>query len=452
MGSPREVWQEIWKRFDPYEAAPAPWRADRDASLVADILGELEHSPITPHVLLTGTTGTGKSTELLRVAEQRAAQGDEFVIYLDLDRHFNVSVGDVEALQNIASWEVCYLVGLALLRAAAERLGFTFPEDQRRQLAEAWTRLASETGTPQPGPLVDVAALSKSIVMLVSAAAAPAAPAAAAGLKLLEGVAGAVKWSMGLSKKAVTDQDPVAQNMLGCVNAMLATFKQWSRKVLVIIDGLDRVADIERAKKLFVESQMIARLECPLIVCGPFPLRNHMATALARYSSKLTLANAPVCNPKDPRRYGEEGIHFLSDLFRKRVADLHAEGWIEPADLERLAYFSGGRGRDFVGLIRTLAFEALKAGAERASGKLVDLALNKERLLFEKGLDRGHLDILRGVARDPQHLLPGAEAARVADLLKYGRLLPYANGSEWFYPHPLLTMRLIPIEDPGSAI
>ena len=25
--------------------------------------------------------------------------------------------------------------------------------------------------------------------------------------------------------------------------------------------------------------------------------------------------------------------------------------------------------------------------------------------------------------------------------LSYGHLLPYPNGSEWFYPHPLLTIR-----------
>jgi hypothetical protein len=215
---PRAIWETIHRRFDPDTPPEPKWRADRDVSPADDIVMALDRPYEGVHVLLTGTVGTGKTTELLRVAERRTASGAEFVVFLDLDHHFNVTVGSSDALQHIASWEVCFLVGVALLRAADDRFGYQFPEDQRRELSEAWQALAKATETPVPDARVDLGALAKSVTLVVSAAAAPAAPAAAAGLKLLEGVAGAVRWSMGRSKKTVSDEDASAKNLLACVN------------------------------------------------------------------------------------------------------------------------------------------------------------------------------------------------------------------------------------------
>jgi hypothetical protein len=60
-----------------------------------------------------GTVGTGKTTELLRLAEARA--GKELVVFLDLDRHFSDVLGDAPALQHVHSDE-------PRLRALVERL------------------------------------------------------------------------------------------------------------------------------------------------------------------------------------------------------------------------------------------------------------------------------------------------------------------------------------------
>jgi hypothetical protein len=60
---------------------------------------------------------------------------------------------------------------------------------------------------------------------------------------------------------------------------------------------------------------------------------------------------------------------------------------------------------------------------------------------MEAGLDRGHIEILASVAKDPEHLLPDDE--RVDELLDQWSLLPYPNESEWYFPHPLLTIHRI---------
>lgn len=59
-------------------------------------------------------------------------------------------------------------------------------------------------------------------------------------------------------------------------------------------------------------------------------------------------------------------------------------------------------------------------------------------------MHRGDIDQLLEIAKDPDHRLPDGDIAR--ELLTYGRLLPYPNESEWFYPHPLLTLSLVRIQ------
>lgn len=453
-GSRRDIWKEILNRFDPDLTTYPAWRADRDDSPAGKIITALDRPTSPPKVLLSGTIGIGKSTELFRIAEARAQKGDEFVIVLDLVRHFNKVVGDLEALQNVSSWEVCFLAGLALIRAAKDRLGFEFPPEHVSQLGQAWAELARASQAPGAAPpTIDVLAVVRSMTLTASTVAAPAAAvigapvvagaAAAGGLRLLSEIAGAGKWTLPFGKKGTKplgDQDELMQTLLEKVNLLLTTFQQWSRRVLLVIDGLDRIVDGDRAQALFLRSQMIARLECALVVCAPFALRNDMAATKARGFRLRTLHNAPVLDHENPKAPGP-GVRFLSEVFRRRVRDLGAEGIVPQPLLDRLAYYSGGLLRDFVTSISMLAERGWDDDAEVATEAHVDDVLEEARLLVETGLDRGHIAVLEEVARDRDHRLPEGDLPRA--LLTYGRLLPYPNESEWFYPHPLLTLNLV---------
>lgn len=124
------IWQEIYNRFDPFlPAAEQSWRADRPRSPAGDIVKLLGAPFDGTRVLVTGTTGTGKSTELLRIAE--ASGRDDFVVVLDLQRHFSEIVGDEQALQSIHSWEVVFLAGLAVVRAATELMPYAIPKEHQ---------------------------------------------------------------------------------------------------------------------------------------------------------------------------------------------------------------------------------------------------------------------------------------------------------------------------------
>lgn len=227
------------------------------------------------------------------------------------------------------------------------------------------------------------------------------------------------------------------------VNLLLGAFQGYNRRVLMIIDGLDRVTDIEHAKALFLHSQMIARLDCALVVCAPFVLRNEKAVTEARVFRLRTLHNVPVMDHADPRKYGP-GVAFLGEVFRRRVRDLGAESYVPPPLLDKLAYYSGGLLRDFVKSIGMLAERGVDDNASVVTVAHVDDVIKEARQLVEIGMHRGDIDLLHAIVKDPDHRLPDGKIAR--ELLTSSRLLPYPNESEWFYPHPLLTLSLVRVQ------
>ena len=438
--SRRAIWQELYQRFDVDEYVTSPrWRAARPRSPARKII-ELLATPFASdaRILVTGTIGTGKTTELLRVVEARAHH--EFVVFLDLARHFD-RLGRIEGLQHVNQWEVCFLVGLAVYRTAEETLGFPFPEGTLQDLASAWTALAGASGTPQPAQM-DLSKLAKAIVTAGAAiVGGPAGAALGAGLgTAAEGLRATWNLPMGASSKRIPDDDEQVKTMLHTVNRVIGEIQTRYRPVLLVIDGLDRIRDIERARELFVESDVLARLACRVVLSGPFALRHHPAAyAVPRFQFQ-PLVNEPVVDQHDPGKPGP-GLAFFTELFRLRTEELDGAPLIAQPLLDRLAFYSGGRARDFVKMIHMIAQEAWQADADAATDDIVESVLDQERRLLETGLHRGHIDVLEAVMRDPDHRLPKDDL--VWELLTLSRLLPYPDHSEWFYPHPLLTRHLL---------
>lgn len=450
--SRRPTWQQVYERFDPERPAEdRALRVDRPDSPASTILEALDRPFGQPRVLFTGTVGTGKTTELLRVAEARRDR--ELVVFLDLERYFSDVVKDPPALQRISPWEVCFLAGLGLIAQVREQCGLELPEAHLHDFASAWIAAAKGSNTPKAAE-VDVGTLTRALIGLASgglALAGGAGVGATAGAvgKLVADVFGSLKLTLpfGRSQRELPDQEPEIQTLLGGLNVMVGLTQSTSRRVLFVIDGLDRIRDIERAKALFVDSHVLSGLACPSIICGPFALRHHPATAAIRgYSAVCVLVNEPVLLQENPALPGR-GVHFFCELFDRRVADLGGPDLVPRPLLVELAYRSGGRARDFVRLIRALAEEAWQADVEAAAAPLVRKVLDTMRRQREMGLHEGHIRLLEKIAADPKHRLPEGPLAQ--ELLSYGTVLPYPNESEWYYPHPLLTINLVKV--PGST-
>lgn len=440
--SRRDTWLTVIDRFDPELSPRNPaWRAPRSRSPAQTVCEWLEISRGVPRLLVTGTIGTGKTTELQRIAEERS--GKEFVVFVDLERHCSEVVHDAQAIERVSPWEVCFLMGVALLRAAEERLAYELPAEHRHDLEKRWAALAKRTNPDTP-PQIDISSLAKSMVVLASSAATGAPAAVGTGLQLLKAGAEAVKWSapFGKTQKALADQESDVQALLDCVNTLIGLVQQRGSRILFIIDGLDRIRDFNRAKALFLDSVLISQLACPMVICGPFALRHYPATAAIRgFHDVPSLVNEPVLLKSEPKKRGP-GIEFFRDLYTRRVSDLPGGPSLFTAEqIDKLAYYSGGRAREFVAFIFRIAGLASLNGLAQATDDLVDRVLDEFRRKRETGLNKGHIGTLEEIARDPDHRLPEGNLAQ--ELLTYGTLLPYPNDSEWYFPHPLLLRHMI---------
>lgn len=440
-GSARKTWEELYRRFDP-ESPPErrDWIADRPGSPIESMGAEVGRPFGVPHFLLAATPGTGTTTELMRL-HARLGQGHR-VVFLDLVRHFSERVRDLPALQAITPQEVLFLVGLHVVRFGEETLGLVWPAHIVSRLERAWEDILADGQKSGTSPSVSVPAL---VAGLGKAAATALNPAAGLAASAVSAVVGALDWKLPLggSHHPLEDQDQASRALLEAVNDLIGHFQlTYLDRLVVIVDGLDRIDESTGLERLFLRSQLLASLHCATVFAAPFLLRHGLENAGVRGVEFRVLGNARVFSDKDPALAGPE-VDFFLNLFRLRAADLGPKGspGVSDALVGRLAQYSGGRVRDFVRMVRNLAGLAWDADAGEATGALVDRVIDDARRQIEHGLNRHHVDLLASVLADPAHRLPEDPAAW--ELLRFFRLLPYANGFEWYHPHPLLTLRLL---------
>lgn len=444
--SRRAAWEKVWRRFDPEEPAIDPaWRADRPHSPVRRILKKLElpfgDGPMA--MLLSGVTGSGKSTELLRVREAR--EGKDLVLFLDLLRHFR-AIGDSDALQHVEAWEVVYQAGLAVLAAARELLPYPVPPDMIEGLRRAWERAAEATETPRPTEL-DLGKIASGMIaagaVLLPLAGFPAdtTAVAAASTGALRSLADGVRRivPIGRSRKALPDQDEAMETVLGAVNLLIGHVQSHHRRIVLVIDGLDWIREDGRQLALFDRSELLGRLACPALVCAPYNLLSSAQARNLRRFDSFVLANEPVLDRERPEEPGP-GVPFFVDIYRRRTADLGGPDLIPLRFLERLAHFSGGRARDFTKLVREVAERAWSDDVAEPSEELIEQVLGDARKECERGLHAGHAEVLRRVLLDPVRLPDDPETPK---LIAWARLLPFDNDAPWFSPHPLLRKRFL---------
>lgn len=447
----QKFWVDVYNRFELDEPViDSQLRARREYSPRQDIVKALQkpYGRTKRRFLMIGTVGTGKTTELFAIAEDVAST--HFVVLLDIWRHYDELVGNNAALQHIEPWEILLLVGLAVYKAAQVRFGHVWRQSDHGALASAIKDFFPTSGKDGPG--IDLASLANSLVAWASGVVGDATTAGlGTGLKLLSKVTESTKWELPLlhrsGRKAIPEEDPRVDRLLKAVNGLLHVVERDYRKVALFLDGLDRITEQQTTRDIFTESRLLTRIDCNMVLTGPIALRQDGIAHMVYGVEPKVLANVPVLRREDPTQHGA-GVLFMRELFRRRIADLppppgltDTTATIPPDLLARLAYYSGGRARDFIRLIRNVADRAFEADLAVVSGTIVDECIDERRRVIELGITRADVDILQLVGSDEKHLLPNDP--RIADLLNRWLLLPYPNESEWYFPHPLLTLKLV---------
>lgn len=442
----QRFWEAVYTSFNPIEPVADPeLRVPRvGAYSPAEKLVRSLLLPIDARrILVAGSIGSGKSTELLITAERLAPQ--RVVVLFDLWQHMESSVKDVAAIEHLQAWELIGLVGLAVLRAGTKRFGHKW-NGADEALAKA---LSAQSGS---GAALDAAKLATGLAVTVGGAIG----AAAAGLQVLQSVGDAWSWQVGLpGARQRSDQDEGVRRVVAATRAIIESLRAGvgGRKIVVIIDGLDRVRRPEAFEWLFVESDLLRSLPCDVVVSAHLAMVQRYRGRL-RFDERYDLANEPVADRNDPWRPGPR-IGFFRDLVDRRLAAIASRGISVPPHilpdplLERLAWCSGGRLRDFMGFMRHIAREGLGSDVDVVNDALVESIIDEERRIRSDGLNNDEIEVLDGVARDPAHRLPGSDIA--IRLLEQQLILSYPNEDAWYLPHPLLMLTLIRPGSPGSA-
>jgi len=453
----QRFWEAVYASFNPIEPVSEPeLRVPRDGAYspaegaVKSLLSPFD----TRRVLVAGSIGSGKSTEFLLIAERLAPE--RVVVLFDLWHHMERSVKDAAAIEHLQAWELIGLVGLAVLRAGTERFGHNW-KGADAALAKA---LSAQSG----GGEIDVAKLATGLAVTVGgtlgaaaggpAGGAMASTATATGLQVLKSIGSAWSWKVGLSRaRRHSDQDEGVRDVVTATSAIIESLRAGlgGKKVVIIIDGLDRVRRPEGFEWLFVESDLLRSLPCDVVVSAHLAMVQRYRGRL-RFDQRFDLANEPVADRNDPWKPGR-GIGFFRELVDRRLGALrgvHAPLDVLPdALLERLAWCSGGRLRDFMGFMRTIAERAHEGASARVESTLVESIIDAERRRRSDGLNDDEITLLEGLARDPDHRLPGSDIA--IGLLEQQLILSYPNEDAWYLPHPLLMLTLIRPGSPGST-
>ena len=454
----RKFWDEIQEIFDPELPVEEPAlfaERDREYNPLARLEKLLKRpTQLNCKYLVAGTVGNGKTSELNHLGVVLSKH--RTIIQLDLWRHFQASVGDPAALSRLDPWELLGLLGLAIYRAGAERLGHTWKgeQDTLQKVLEELRKVDQGDG-----PSIDIPRLAKGMVVAASSAAGAVVgglPGALAGSKvagtaltMLGATVDSTSWSwkIGTVKKHREDQE--VRGVLNAVNAMIMALQaEYGHRLLLLVDGLDR-ADAARIRTLFVDSALLGELVCDAVWIAPGAVQ--LLENNIRGFELQELCNVPVLLRADPSKPGR-GLEFFRSLVTKRLAQVRKQVTGAPPEpfpdplVDRLAYYSGGVSRDFVRMVRMAAGEAWEAEAVALTPEIVEFTLREARRLKEAQMNSEEIQLLERLMLDPSHMRPPGPVA--AALAAQQRMLAYPNETTWYYPHPLLTLKLL---NPGRG-
>lgn len=454
-----QFWEEVHHWFKPDEAVSLDrpqLHAERDPRYnpIVKLERELRLTNDPCRYLLTGTVGNGKTSELNFCANRLTEH--RIVILVDLWAHVQGHVRDENALDHLEMWELLGLIGVAVFQAGKARFGHAWGEASKLfEQSLARLREAEQTGAASE---IDVVELGRGMVVAAGgiAGAAVGGPLGAAVGGLVKTVSDATKWSWKVGLPGTHrrgDQDGDVRRLLDAVNALIDGLQSaYRRRLLLVIDGLDRIRVPERTQALFLDSRLLGNLSCDQLITVPGMLMRRQSPSIDHFKVR-DLYNLPVLSRAAPLDRGQPGpgLAFFRDLVRKREAWIHQQlataGLTAPADplpdlhIDKLAYYSGGVPRDFVKLMQYAALEALDRGADRIDDEIVESALREAREEKESFMNSREIALLETVMADPARRLPGDDLA--LDLLAQRRLLPYPNKTTWYFPHPLLTLELL---------
>ncbi len=453
-------WKRLSPVFDPWrELGPSDMERlyqDRPGRPSLPIAEEIftADDPAEVKVVLCGSRGSGKSTELRRIGWELR---HHFVpVLLDAGPAFPRGGGPLPLV---------ILIGLAVL-AEARRWsgpgadGAEHHEQAEKKLVER-LREAVQKFAPKAdvvGEMVKAAgALITSYpdpkVQAVGAAVQAVGGAVAAAGRAAKDRAGSPVGLEGLGRAELTALIPPermgdARAVVEAVNDAVERLAKLSgRPALLLVEGIDKMGELADVFRVFQQPEILDAVRAPMVFTAPVSLRHSVqASWMPGKLRQVILPNVPVVRSAKggEARPDPEGVAFMEGVFRRRVEAFRADldpaeadpldGIVADADLERLAVASSGVVREFLLLLWESRKAALAARRRAITPEDVTEGIRRRRIALQYALDDQRLAVLRRIlARGTR---PEGDVAE--ELLFHNYVACYGNGDLTFRPHEIL--------------
>ncbi len=428
-----DLWRPALKALDPWrelslaeiealyaEREPAPYK-----SLATDL--RIADPPSSLKVILCGARGSGKSTELTRLAHELRS---EFCVV-----HTDLAAGLPEDAGTLA---VVTLLGVAALHAIETWAGpdaVPSSEEVRSgsRLQSALDRFGE--AAPRVKTLLDgIAGVATLFNPAVGAANTGAGAMVNAGAQVRHGLARGP-----LQGRLAAEGRDDAKAVVDAVNEVFAELQALAgRPPLLLADGLDKRTGVDEVQLALGDDELLRDLQAPVVLTGPVNLRHDPRFRAVPGGFRLALLyNLPVCarGRDGDAAPAQAGLAILRDLYNRRhtAARLPA-GLCSDEIVERAALMSAGIVREFLGLLHGACKHAIGESRQTLSFMDIEAAIKARRLELEGYLNEHHLAILARVLA--KGTLPAGEDA---DTLLFENFIAcYPNGDIWFRPHELI--------------
>lgn len=392
---------------------------------VEELISELKNVCTTPAVkaLFSGHWGSGKSTELFRVGR-------------DLKDHYLIDITRVDeryALHSIDYRLILFYCVTRLLEIADRNQVVLDKSVEESMLSWFDKKTVDEI---KGGGYKTSAEAGIKISLLKSFFAKASGWMYSGGEKKEQ-----------ISKFIEDRQNDIFLDMKTVVDAI--NKKIAPKKLLLIMDGLDRIQDRDQARKLFfTHSHQLLRLPCSIIFTFPISLWYDSEAGTHNYSIRYILPMITVSepspgghlSPKEKKHKAEQGRDILSQIVYQRI-DKDAN-LIDPDALDLMIGKSGGLIRDLLYMLGKAALGAEIGGRDKIN--LQDAGSAVRRLRD---------DYANRISSTPDLLIDNIEPALgkisswpkrkiqlnelIKGLLQNLCILEY-NGDKWYDLHPLV--------------
>ena len=316
--------------------------------------------------LFSGHRGSGKSTELMRLAQ--ALSADNFTVYY--------TVEDVLDMADLDYKDVLLSLGSALYAQATAR-GVKLPRQLLKDLVEWYSVTFQEV----EGRISASANLQEKVDFW------------------LVKIVSRQQSEVGTREVIRKQLESRLLDLIARIDDIAAAIQAKTKlPVLAFVDGLDKVMDLARGRRMFYEggaNLLQPRLRAVYTVPLALSHTTEFGQVRTLFDGYFTLPNVNVFH-RDGQPH-PDGRRMLEALVERRVAP----GLVAPAAVARLADLSGGVLRELVYLAREACSFARARGAEAVDAPDVERAASRLRGTFASMLDEAHYRELWAIHGDP---------------------------------------------------